>query len=509
MAENNILEMRNISKEFFGIYALQNVTFSVKQGEIHALCGENGAGKSTLMKILSGVHRYGSYTGDVIVKGQKRQFNNVSDAEKAGIGIIYQELNLVSEMDIAENIFLNSWPVKVGVIDASSMYFKANQLCAELGITASTRTKIKHLGVGVQQMVEIAKSLAKNVDILVLDEPTASLTESEVDILMDLLRNLKARGVSCIYISHKLSEIFRICDTVTVLRDGETVGTYNVADVDENQLIKAMVGREIHDRFPYHAHEIGEPVMEVKDYNVYDSVGRKIISDINFRLNKGEILGISGLMGAGRTELALSLFGAYGARKTGEVSIFGEKVTIRRPADAIGKHIAMVTEDRKSQGLVLMQNVSDNIVMASLDQLSKLGVLDLNKQHVCAKKYSDEVRVKAPSLEAQVKSLSGGNQQKVVLAKWLMTQPKILFLDEPTRGIDVGAKYEIYSIMMNLVEAGYSIIMISSELPEILGMSDRILVMREGRINGELKREEATQELVMQYATGGNLNGKV
>lgn len=508
MAENNILEMRGISKEFFGIYALKNVTFSVKKGEIHALCGENGAGKSTLMKILSGVHRYGSYTGDVCVKGQTRQFYNVSDAEQAGIGIIYQELNLIREMDIAENILLNAWPLKMGVIDASSMYFKANRLCDELGIQASTRTKVKHLGVGVQQMVEIAKALAKNVEILVLDEPTASLTESEVDILLDLLRSLKQRGVSCIYISHKLNEIFRVCDRVTVLRDGETIGTYNVEDVDENRLIKEMVGRELKDRFPHCAHEIGKPILEVKDYNVYDSAGKQVLSDINFQLKEGEILGISGLMGAGRTELALSLFGAYGARRTGEVSLYGEKLNIRRPADAIEKHIAMVTEDRKAQGLILSQNVSNNIVMASLKQLTHLGVLDLNKQHICAQQYAKEVRVKAPSLEAQVKSLSGGNQQKVVIAKWLMTQPRILFLDEPTRGIDVGAKYEIYNIMLDLVKQGYSIIMISSELPEILGMSDRILVMREGRINGELMREEATQEKVMQYATGGKLNGK-
>ncbi len=508
MSENNILEMRNISKDFFGIYALKNVSFCVQRGEIHALCGENGAGKSTLMKVLSGVYRHGNYAGQVFINGKECRFGNVNDAEHAGIGIIYQELNLVSEMDVAENIFLNAWPLKAGVIDKSSMYFRANQLCQELGIHVSTKTKVKKLGVGVQQMVEIAKALAKNIEILVLDEPTASLTENEVDILLDLLRSLKKRGVTCIYISHKLNEIFRVCDRITVLRDGETVGTYDVGEVSESQLIKAMVGRELKDRFPSRPHKIGPPILEVSNYSVYDGAGRKVLSDINFKLNQGEILGISGLMGAGRTELALSLFGAYGAKKTGSVKIYGEEVNICRPLDAIRKHIAMVTEDRKAQGLILSQSVSNNIVMASLDKLVQWGVLDLNKQHMYAQKYAQQMRVKAPSLQAEVKSLSGGNQQKVVIAKWLMTQPRILFLDEPTRGIDVGAKYEIYNIMLDLVEEGYSVVMISSELPEILGMSDRILVMREGKINAELPKEAATQEEVMRYATGGIANGK-
>ena len=508
MTNDSILEMKHISKEFFGVYALKDVSFTVKRGEIHALCGENGAGKSTLMKVLSGVHRFGTYEGEIVINGKECRFNNVRDAEGAGIGIIYQELNLVSVMDVAENIFLSDWPVKHGVIDSDSMYYEASKLCQELGIKASVRDKVSTLGVGVQQMVEIAKVLAKNIDILVLDEPTSSLTEKEVDILMELLAKLKARGVTCIYISHKLSEIFRICDRVTVLRDGEAVGTFDVANENENSLIKAMVGREITDRFPKREHKIGGPVLQIKDYSVYNTAGKCILDHINFELREGEILGISGLMGAGRTELALSLFGAYGARREGEVYLHGEPVSVKRPEHAIERHMALVTEDRKAQGLILSQSVSNNIVMASLKQLSKFGVIDENEQHARARQYASEIGVKAPSLQSEVKSLSGGNQQKVVLAKWLMTQPSILFLDEPTRGIDVGAKYEIYQIMLDLVCKGYSIVMISSELPEILGMSDRILVMCEGKISGELDAKEATQELIMRYAAvGGAQNG--
>lgn len=498
-----ILEMNDISKDFFGVFALKHVSFNVKKGEIHALCGENGAGKSTLMKILSGIHRYGDYSGTVMIRGKECRFSGVRNAEAAGIAIIYQELNLVSEMDIAENIFLNAWPTKFGVIDSSSMYYHANELCKELNIQVPLATKVKNLGVGVQQMVEIAKVLAKKVEILVLDEPTASLTEEEVDILFAFLNALRDKGVTCIYISHKLNEMFRISDRISVLRDGELVGTYRTGEVDEDFIIKQMVGREITERFPYREREIGETVFKVADYNVFDASGKQILHDINFELRRGEIVGIAGLMGAGRTELALSLFGAYGDKITGDVSVYGEKVKITKPRDAIKKNIAMVTEDRKAQGLILTQSVSNNIVMASLDKLTRLGVIDENKQHSCAAKHADQIRIKVPSLQSEVKSLSGGNQQKVVVAKWLMTEPKILFLDEPTRGIDVGAKYEIYTIMMDLAEQGYSILMISSDLPEVLGLSDRILVMHSGRIRGELARQEANPEEIMRYATGG------
>lgn len=501
-----ILQMQDISKEFYGIYALKNVSFNVTKGEIHALVGENGAGKSTLMKVLSGVHPYGSYTGDILVKGQPCQFQRVSDAEKAGISIIYQELNMISEMDIGENIFLNAWPMKHGVIDHDSMYHEAERICRELKIQTNVRTKVKDLGIGVQQLVEIAKALTKKIDILVLDEPTASLTESEVDVLLDFLDGLRKTGVTCIYISHKLSEVFRISDRITVLRDGNTIGTYETADTDENSIIKAMVGRELTERFPYRRREIGERVLEIKDFGVTNLKGKRILHDINFHVNRGEILGVAGLMGAGRTELAMSVFGAMEGKRSGEIRLFGRPEVIRSPADAIARGLALLTEDRKAQGLILEQSVSNNIVLASLKKIQDHLVLNENEQHIYANKYVEEIHIKIPSIQTSVKNLSGGNQQKVVLAKWLMTEPKILFLDEPTRGIDVGAKFEIYHIMLELVEKGYSIIMISSELPEIMGMSDRIMVMHEGTVSGELDREEATQEKVMLLATGGTLS---
>lgn len=501
---NYILEMQHISKEFSGIYALRDVTLAVKQGEIHALCGENGAGKSTLMKILSGIYKTGSYNGEILIHDKKCAFKNVVDAEREGIAIIYQELNLVGEMDIAENIYLNAWPEKCGLIDENVMYQKAQTLCQELGISANLHTKTKHLGIGVQQMVEIAKALAKDVQILVLDEPTASLTDKEVDVLMDFLDHLRQRGVTCIYISHKLEEVFRISDRISVLRDGQLVSTYETADVTEWDVIRAMVGRELEDRFPYHSHEIGEPVLQVRDLSLTDAKGKKILKNISFDLCRGEILGISGLMGAGRTEMAMTIFGAMEGKKTGTVTLFGEKVDIHSPADAISRGIALVTEDRKAQGLLLAQTVSDNIVLASLRKLCHMGVVDVNLQYFFAKQYVKEIGIKVPSLNAEVRSLSGGNQQKVVLAKWLMTEPKILILDEPTRGIDVGAKYEIYTIMMDLAAKGFSIIMISSELPEIMGMSDRVLVMHEGAVSGTVLHEDMTQERIMRLATGGN-----
>lgn len=502
----HILEMRDISKEFYGIYALKNVSFNVKRGEIHALIGENGAGKSTLMKILSGVHPYGSYTGEVMVKGKACQFFHVRDAEKAGISIIYQELNMISEMDIGENIFLNAWPMKKGMVDYDSMYHQASLMCKELKIQANVRTKVKNLGIGVQQLVEIAKALSKKIEILVLDEPTASLTESEVDVLLAFLEELKKKGVTCIYISHKLNEIFRISDRITVLRDGSTIGTYETGAVDENVIIKAMVGRELTERFPYRARKIGEKVLEIRNLNFRDLKGKKVLEDINLSVRKGEILGISGLMGAGRTELAMVLFGAMEGKKEGEVRLFGERADICSPADAIAKKLALLTEDRKTQGLLLEQSVSNNIVLASLRKIQRHGILDENRQYLAAQKYVEDIHIKIPSVQARAKNLSGGNQQKVVLAKWLMTEPRILILDEPTRGIDVGAKFEIYNIMLELVEQGYSIVMISSELPEIIGMSDRVVVMHEGKISGELSRKEATQESIMRLATGGHFH---
>ena len=501
----DILKMENISKNFYGVYALKNVSFNVKKGEIHALVGENGAGKSTLMKVLSGVYPHGTYEGNIYMGNQECRFQNVRDAENAGISIIYQELNLVSEMDIGENIFLNRWPMRRGMIDYDSMYHQAEEICKELKIEENVRAKVKNLGIGMQQLVEIAKALSKKVDILVLDEPTASLTESEVDTLLCFLKELQKKGVTCIYISHKLNEVFQVSDRITVLRDGNTIGTYQTEEIDEAFVIKAMVGRELTERFPYRKRKTGEKVLEISDYGLTDPKGRKILKHINLYLRKGEILGIAGLMGAGRTELAMSLFGAIEGRKSGTVKLFGEQVCMTSPGDAIRKNIALLTENRKEQGLLLEQSVSENIVLASMRKILSHGTLDSNKQYIYAQKYVKELNIKVPSVQTQVKNLSGGNQQKVVLAKWLMTEPKILILDEPTRGIDVGAKFEIYNLMLELVEKGYSVIMISSELPEILGMSDRVIIMHEGTVSGELSREEATQEKVMMLATGGKL----
>lgn len=502
---DNILEMRDITKSFSGIKALADVNFTIKRGEIHALCGENGAGKSTLMKVLSGVWPCGSYEGKIILNGKECEFHNVRESEQAGIAIIYQELALVSEMDAGENVFLNAWHMKNGLIDFPSIYYHTKQICRELKMNIDPTKKVREFGVGVQQLIEIAKALAKKADILVLDEPTASLTESEVEVLMEFLKELKGKGVTCIYISHKLDEVLNVSDNVTVLRDGKTVGTYPTAELDESFLIRQMVGRELSDRFPYKPRALGETIFEVEQYSVAKEgeKNKKMLDGISFSIRAGEIVGIAGLMGSGRTELALSLFGFLNGKKSGTVRLRGKETHIASPSDAIGQGLGMVSEDRKRLGLFLDQSVVKNIVAASLPKISRRGVIDENEQIYLAKKYEEELKIKTPSLQADVKSLSGGNQQKVVLAKWLMTEPDVLFLDEPTRGIDVGAKYEIYNIMMDLAKKGVAIIMISSELPEVLGMSDRIIVMHEGKITGELSHDEANQEKIMHLATGG------
>lgn len=501
---DNILEMKNITKSFSGVKALSDVNFAVKRGEIHALCGENGAGKSTLMKVLSGVWPWGSYEGKIILNGKECKFHNVRESEEAGIAIIYQELALVGEMSVGENVYLNEWPRKHGMIDFPTMYYQTRQICKELKLDIDPTKKMREFGVGVQQMVAIAKALAKKTDVLVLDEPTASLTESEVEILLELLKELRKRGVTCIYISHKLDEVLEISDNITVLRDGKTIGTYPTAEIDEALLIKQMVDRELTDRFPYHKREIGETVFEVNHYSVIKEGDRKkMLDDINLSVRRGEILGIAGLMGSGRTELALSLFGFLPGKKTGSVKLRGEEIHINSPSDAIAQGMGIVSEDRKGLGLFLDQSIVENIVAASLPKISKRGMINESEQLYLAKQYEKELKIKTPSLQTAVKNLSGGNQQKVVVAKWLMTQPDVLFLDEPTRGIDIGAKYEIYNIMLDLAKKGVAIVMISSELPEVLGMSDRIIVMREGKIMGELLHTEANQEKIMHLATGG------
>ncbi|SDO03459.1 xylose ABC transporter ATP-binding protein [Alkalicoccus daliensis] len=504
-----ILEMKNITKEFPGVKALNNVTFKVERGEIHSLCGENGAGKSTLMKVLSGVYPHGTYEGDILIEGKEQQFAEIKDSELAGVTIIYQELALVQEMSIAENIFLNNEPKKAGIINWEEMYKEANQWLTKIGLHIESNLKISSLGVGQQQLVEIAKALAKNAEIIIMDEPTAALAEGEVEILIEILEQLREDGITVIYISHKLKEVMRISDKVTVLRDGESIATKDIKEITENDIISLMVGRELNDLFPYVNNIIEEKVMEVKDFSfILQQAKKEVTSGINFELKKGEVLGIGGLMGAGRTELAMSLFGGYEGTMKGSISIDGKDYSIKGPKEAIKAGLAYVSEDRKKFGLVLGMDVTKNTTMASLNQVSSLSFLNHEKEIIETENYNSKMRVKTPSLETKVLTLSGGNQQKVVLSKWLMSGPKILILDEPTRGIDVGAKQEIYKLINELTAQGVAIIMISSELPELLGMSDRILVMAENRITGELTREEANQESILKLATGGEINEK-
>lgn len=500
-----ILEMENIVKEFPGVRALDNVNFKVKKGEIHALVGENGAGKSTLMKILSGVYPYGTYEGKIIINGEEQKFNNTKDSEAAGVGIVYQELTLVKQMNICENIYLGNEFRKMGAIDWNKAMSETKKLLKEVGLTESPDTKIINLGIGKQQLVEIAKALSKNIKLLILDEPTAALNEDDTENLLDIIRKLKGEGISCIYISHKLKEVKAIADTITILRDGKTIATYtNDEKVTQDKIITGMVGREINQIFPKKEHIPGEVMLEVRDWTVYNPElpDKKVIDNVSFKARKGEVLGIAGLMGSGRTELMMSLFGAYGVKNTGKVYIDGEEVNIKEPREAIEKGLCYLSEDRKKSGLVLMMDIKENITLASLKKISGLMGINENEEIRVSNYYVDALKIKTPSIEQKTRNLSGGNQQKVVIAKWLMAEPKILILDEPTRGIDVGAKYEIYNIMNDLADKGVSIIMISSELPEVLGMSDRILVMHEGKITAELDYKEATQEKVMYYATG-------
>ncbi|KXG10720.1 xylose ABC transporter ATP-binding protein [Anoxybacillus rupiensis] len=498
------LEMMDITKEFPGVKALDRVSFKVKKGEIHALCGENGAGKSTLMKVLSGLYPVGTYSGTIRIDGQEVMFRHIVDAENAGIAIIHQELALVKEMTVGENLFLGREPKKFGIVQWDELYYEAEKWLKKVGLDIAPQTKMQSLGIGQQQLVEIAKALAKQAKILILDEPTAALTESEVEILLGILEQLRSQGVACIYISHKMPEVFRLADSITVLRDGKSIATLSRTKTNEDQIVSLMVGRELTERYPYMKRNPQEVVLEVKHYSVWHKdKPMKVNHDIDLSVRKGEIVGIAGLMGAGRTELAMSLFGAYEGKVEGEVWIEGKKVRIRTVQDAIREGIALVTEDRKRLGLVLGMDVKANTTLASLKNMSKFGVINQNEELKWSQNYVQELRTKTASLETPVGTLSGGNQQKVVLAKWLMAKPKILILDEPTRGIDVGAKYEIYHLMNKLAEEGVAIIMISSELPEILGMSDRILVMREGRIVKQFTHEEATQENIMMAATGG------
>lgn len=501
-----ILEMKNITKEFPGVKALSNVSFSVAQGEIHCLVGENGAGKSTLMKVLSGVYPFGSYTGDILFGGAVQKFFGISDSEKAGIAIIYQELALVPEMTVYENIFLGNEIKKGVVINWNETIKRAGEALKKVRLNVNPETRVRDLGVGKQQLIEIAKALSKDIKLLILDEPTAALNEDDSQNLLDLLRELKQQGVTSILISHKLKEVIAIADSVTVLRDGQTICTLDAhkGEVSEGALIKNMVGREINNIYPKREkRNFGEVVLDVRNWTAYHpGLGRTILKDVNFNVRRGEIVGIAGLMGSGRTEFALSVFGnPTGYHLQGEVIVKGERRRFHHPQDAISAGIAYVTEDRKGNGLILIQDVKENITLANLREIARRSVVDGNKEVKIANEYKSSLNIKTPTVEQKVGKLSGGNQQKVSVAKWLFVKPDLLILDEPTRGIDVGAKFEIYTIMNQLVDQGMSIIMISSELPEVLGMSDRVYIVSSGRITGELPIEEATQEKIMQMAT--------
>ncbi len=503
--ETPILEMNSINKEFPGVKALDDVTFSVRKGEIHCLVGENGAGKSTLMKVLSGVHPYGTYTGDIYVEGELQKFNSIRDSERAGIAIIYQELALIPELSVYENIFLGNEVTKGIVTDSNEEISQAVEILKKVGLDVNPLTKVRNLGVGKQQLIEISKALKKEVKILILDEPTAALNETDSDNLLQLIRELKKQGVTCILISHKLREVLEIADTITVLRDGKTVVTLDAHQdkVSEPILIKYMVGRSIDNVYPKREKKaVGEEVLRLEGWGAYSyALGRDILKNIDINVHAGEIVAIAGLMGSGRTELAKSIFGnPDGYRLSGKVFINGEEQKFRDPGDAIKSSMAYVTEDRKGNGLILIDNVQHNISLANLREITTGGVINVNEEILVAEKYCAELNIKTPTIQQKIRNLSGGNQQKVSLGKWLFVNPRIMILDEPTRGIDVGAKYEIYTIMNSLVEQGMSIIMISSELPEILGMSDRIYVMSAGKITGEMPIEDATQESIMALA---------
>jgi len=499
-----ILEMREITKTFPGVRALDGVTFDLRAGEIHALVGENGAGKSTLMKILGAVYPHTEYGGEIRLDGEVRRFAKIRDAENAGIAIIFQELSLVKELTIGENIFLGREPRRFGVIRSHELYGRAQQLLDELKLPLDPHALVGNLGIGQQQLVEIAKALSQNARILVLDEPTAALTDAEVETLARILDELRARGVGMIYISHKLDEVFRLSDRITVLRDGRTVGTNQTSELNEGRVIALMVGREVGDVFPKPEHMPGDIAFEVRDLRITNPnvLGKFLVDAVSFNVRRGEVLGIAGLMGAGRSDLLMGIFGAHAGRVTGEVYVEGKRASIASPADAIRQGIGFVTEDRKRFGLVLDQTILNNMTLACLKNLSGRFITDMDTEAVAGERAARDLRIKAGSVLTIAGTLSGGNQQKVVLAKWLLTKPRVLFLDEPTRGIDIGAKQEIYREINKLAREGLAIVLVSSELPEVLGLSDRVLVMREGRLTGEFTRTTATPEAVMACATG-------
>ncbi|WP_446692660.1 multiple monosaccharide ABC transporter ATP-binding protein [Saccharothrix mutabilis] len=498
--------MRGITKRFGGVTALHDVTFAVRRGEIHAVCGENGAGKSTLMKVLSGVHPHGSYDGGIFFDGEECRFSSVRDSERRGVVIIHQELALCPQLSIAENLFLGNEQATRGFIDWNRTNHAAAELLARVGLRENPTTPIADLGVGKQQLVEIAKALSKEVSLLILDEPTAALNDDDSAHLLDLLRGLRDQGITCVIISHKLNEVMDVADRITVIRDGRTVETMDVAEATEDRIISGMVGRDLEHRFPPREPRIGDEVLRIEDWTVHSPVqpDRVVVSGASLTLRRGEIVGLAGLMGAGRTELAMSVFGrSYGVRISGRIVKDGREVELKTVRDAIKHGIAYVSEDRKRYGLNLIEDIKRNISAAALPRLASRGWVREGEEFAVAEAHRRSLGIKAPDVLTPTAALSGGNQQKVVLAKWMQTDPDVLILDEPTRGVDVGAKYEIYTIVNELAARGKAVLVISSELPELLGLCDRVYALSAGRVTGEVSRDEATQERLMQHMTKG------
>ena len=506
MDKDSILEFKNVTKRFPGVVALNDVSFEIRRGEIHGICGENGAGKSTLMKILSGVYAHGTYEGNVIFNGEELNLgeSSIREAAEKGISIVYQELTLVPTMTVGENVFLGREPLENGSINWNKLYADTREILTKYQLDVPPLETVRNLGVGKMQMVEIAKALSENASILILDEPTSALSEAEVDKLMEILKTLKAHGITCIYISHKLEEFFRITDTVTVMRDGKTVITESTKKLTREKLVKYMVGREMKERFPKGNRHPGEVVFEVEGLEALDpnETNRKVLNGVSFNVRRGEILGIAGLMGAGRTELVMTLFGEYGKIINGKILMNKKEIKPMNAREAINAGLSLVPEDRKGMGLVLIQSVLKNISLPNLDQFSNFFSINADEELMASMQQAKSLTIKAPSLEAYVETLSGGNQQKVVISKWLLSKPIVLIMDDPTRGVDVGAKYEIYKLMNDLAEKGVAIIMISSELEEVVGMSDRVMVMCRGHSAGVLSMKEANVERIMSLATG-------
>ena len=509
MTEEARLTTRALSKRFGGVIALSNVDFELAKGEVHALCGENGAGKSTLIKLLGGVHPFGGYEGEITVSGKRAEFKTPGDSQAAGISVIYQELALVPEMTVAENLLLGHAPKRGGLIDWNAVYLRAREILKEAEIDLDPVAPISSLGIGQRQLVEIAKAIGKKSKVLILDEPTAALTDQEVRALLDLVKRYRKAGISCIYISHKLDEVFAVSDRITVLRDGRSIITMKASETKESEVIRHMVGREITDLFPRRKSEPGKPLLSVKDLSVAPKPGAPaFLRDLNFEVHAGEVVGIGGLMGAGRTELLMHMFGVWGERKSGTVDLLGEKIANLTPEKLLTKGLALVSEDRKRHGLILEASIGYHLTLSNLKAVTNNGLIDQPRDYQTAQELFKTFRVKARDLETRVGALSGGNQQKVVLGKALHTKPKVLMLDEPTRGIDVGAKIEVYEFINRITADGCAVILVSSELPELLGMSDRIFILHEGRASGPFKPSEVTQEKLLAAALGKDRDQK-